>query len=215
MFITLEGIEGSGKSTQMESMRLFLEKAGHDVVVTREPGGTIIGGSIRAILLNPVNRQMDALTELFLYEADRVEHVRKVIVPALAAGKTVRCDRFYDATVVYQGYGRGLDLAMIRQIHRIILDTLKPDVTFLLDVAPEIGLARAWAQLENGRRTGAESRFEKETLAFHEKIRTGYQELARREPDRFWIVDASQNSSHVRTAILAGLRRVLESRSTP
>jgi dTMP kinase len=210
MFITLEGIEGSGKSTQLSNIRRFLEKRDHDVLVTREPGGTAIGENIRAILLNPANRQIDPLAELFLYEADRVEHVRKIIVPALTAGRTVLCDRFYDATVVYQGYARGLDSELIRRIHRAILGTLKPDITILLDVSPEIGLARAWAQIENGGRTGDESRFEEEALTFHEKIRAGYQAIARSEPERFYVVDASQDPLAVQGEILTGLRRVLE-----
>ena len=209
MFITLEGIEGSGKSTQLDNIRLFLENRGHSVVVTREPGGTEIGKTIRAILLNPANRQMDPLTELFLYEADRAEHVHKIIVPALREGRTVLCDRFSDATMVYQGYARGLDLEFIRRIHQVILEALKPDLTFLLDVTPEIGLARAWAQIENGGRTDDESRFEKEALAFHEKIRAAYREIARRDPDRFYIVDASQDPATVHKEILTGLQRLL------
>jgi dTMP kinase len=209
MFISLEGIEGSGKSTQLDNIRLFLEKRGHDVLVTREPGGTDIGKNIRAILLNPGNRQIDPLTELFLYEADRVEHVRKIIAPALAAGRTVLCDRFYDATVVYQGYARGLDLELIRRIHGVILGPLKPNMTILLDVSPDIGLARAWAEIEIGGRTGDESRFEEEALAFHEKIRAGYQDIARSEPERFCVVDASHDSLTVQNAILACLERAL------
>jgi dTMP kinase len=211
MFITLEGIEGSGKSSQLDNIRVFLENQGHSVVVTREPGGTDIGKNIRAILLHPANRKIDPFTELFLYEADRVEHVRKIIMPALAAGRTVLCDRFTDATMVYQGYARGLDLEMIERIHRVILGSLKPDMTILLDVSPEIGLARAWTQIENGGRTGDESRFEEETLAFHEKIRAGYQDIARGEPDRFCIVDASHDPLTVKNAILAFLRRALVS----
>ena len=209
MFITLEGIEGSGKSTQLGNIRRFLENQGHNVLVTREPGGTGIGENIRGILLNPANRQIDPLTELFLYEADRVEHVHKIIIPALTAGRTVLCDRFYDATIVYQGYARGLDSELIRRIHQAILGTLKPDITILLDVSPEIGLARAWAQIKNGGRTGDESRFEEEALTFHEKIRTGYQAIARSEPERFYVVDASQDPRTVKKDILTGLRRVL------
>ncbi len=211
MFITLEGIEGSGKSTQLGNIRRFLENQGHNVLVTREPGGTGIGENIRAILLNPANRQIDPLAELFLYEADRVEHVHKIIMPALTAGRTVLCDRFYDATIVYQGYARGLDLELIRRIHQAILGALKPDLTILLDVSPEIGLARAWAQIKNGGRTGDESRFEEEALTFHEKIRAGYQTIARSEPERFYVVDASHDPRTVQNEILIGLRQVLKS----
>lgn len=202
MLITLEGIEGAGKSSQIGAIVEYLEHRGHAVVVTREPGGTEVGRKIRAILLKPSHRQMAPMTELFLYEADRAEHVQKVIAPALSEGKTVLCDRFYDATVVYQGYARGLDLGMIHQIHRFILADLRPDLTILLDLPPEIGLARAWAQIDNGFRTGDESRFEKEALEFHHKIRSGYLDLARCEPQRFRIVDASRDENTVRKEII-------------
>ncbi|MGB5619648.1 MAG: dTMP kinase [Desulfobacterales bacterium] len=212
MFITLEGVEGSGKSTQLGNIRAFLQERGLTVVVTREPGGTDIGRTVRSILLNPDNREMDALTELFLYEADRAEHVRKIIAPALSAGKTVLCDRFFDATMVYQGYARGLDLEEIRRIHRFILGNLRPDLTILLDLPPEIGLARAWAQIDKGNRTGAESRFEKEALDFHRKIRAGYLDIARHESERFRIVDAEQDAAAVCRDIKKAIERLMEGR---
>jgi dTMP kinase len=210
MFITLEGVEGSGKSTQLGNIRAFLQLRGHTVVVTREPGGTDIGRKIRSILLNPDHREMEALTELFLYEADRAEHVRKIIAPAISAGKTVLCDRFFDATMVYQGYARGLDLEEIRRIHRFILGNLSPDLTILLDLPPEIGLARAWAQIDKGDRTGAESRFEKEALDFHRKIRAGYLDIARHESQRFCIVDAEQDAAAVCRDIKKAIERLVE-----
>ncbi|MFZ0131698.1 MAG: dTMP kinase [Desulfobacterales bacterium] len=213
MFITLEGVEGSGKSTQLGHIEAFLLKRGRAVLVSREPGGTDIGRKIRSILLNPENRAMEPLTELFLYEADRAEHVCKVIGPALAAGKAVVCDRFSDATVVYQGYARGLDVAQIRHIHRFILGDIRPDMTLLLDLPPEVGLARAWAQLEQGDRSGTESRFEKEALDFHRRIRAGYLELARREPARFCIIDAAQAAAAVRGDIEAAIGRLMEDKS--
>lgn len=213
MFITLEGVEGSGKSTQLGHIEAFLKKRGHAVIVSREPGGTEIGQKIRSILLNPENRAMEPLTELFLYEADRAEHVRKVIGPALAAGRAVVCDRFSDATVVYQGYARGLDLAQIRRIHRFILGDIRPDLTILLDLAPEVGLGRAWAQLEHGDRSGIESRFEKEALEFHCRIRAGYLDLARLEPGRFCVIDAAQTAAAVRGDIEAAIGRLLEGKS--
>jgi dTMP kinase len=213
MFITLEGVEGSGKSTQLGNLRAFLQERGHRVVVTREPGGTDIGQKIRSILLNPDHREMEALTELFLYEADRAEHVRKIIAPALSAGKTVLCDRFFDATMVYQGYARGLDLEEIRRIHRFILGHLRPDLTILLDLPPEIGLARAWAQIDKGDRTGAESRFEKEALDFHRKIRAGYLHIARRESERFCIVDAKRDAAAVCLDIETAIERLIEERA--
>lgn len=202
MFITLEGIEGSGKTSQIRYIAEFLEENGHDCILTREPGGTGIGRKVRAILLNPDNEDMAPQTELLLYMADRAQHVHTLIRPALEAGKTVVCDRFMDATLVYQGYARGLDVGLVNKVHRMILGSLVPDITFLLDLAPEKGLARAWRQIENGERTDNETRFEKEALAFHEKIRSGYLDLARKEQGRFRIIDASLPESRVRQNII-------------
>ena len=209
MFITLEGIEGSGKTTQISHIEAYLDRRGLETVVTREPGGTSVGRKIRAVLLNPDIEQMAALTELFLYEADRIEHLEKTIRPALADGKVVVCDRFCDATVVYQGHGRGLDLELIADLHRLILGDLKPDLTLLFDLAPEVGLERAWNQVSNGDRSGKEMRFEKEKLAFHRRIRNGYLTLARGEPERFAIVDAAADENTVRDAVVALLEKRL------
>ena len=206
MFITFEGIEGSGKTTQIRHAAEFFEKHGFECVTTREPGGTKIGEKIRAILLDPENKDMDPAVELLLYTADRTQHVKELVNPLLAAGKTVVCDRYYDATVVYQGVARGLDIELIHNLHKLLLKDLKPDITILLDLPVELGLSRAWKQLENGTRTGFESRFEEETLAFHQKVRTGYLELARLEPERFRIIDASRNEHQVRKKIIEMLR---------
>jgi len=202
MFITFEGIEGSGKTTQLRHVADFLKKRGHDCVITREPGGTRIGEKIRAILLDPASKGMDPLTELLLYTADRVQHVKELLEPSLAIGKTVLCDRYFDATVVYQGYARGLDIELIKRLHRLLSAGLRPDITFLLDLPAEAGLSRAWAQIDNGNRTGKETRFEKEALSFHEKVRAGYLALARKEPERFRIIDAGRNAADVQKDIL-------------
>jgi dTMP kinase len=202
MFITFEGIEGSGKTTQIKHVADFLRKKGHDCVLTREPGGTPIGEKIRAILLDPASKGMSPLTELLLYTADRVQHTKELLGPSLAAGRTVLCDRYFDATLVYQGYARGLDIELIEQLHKLLLAGLRPDITFLLDLPPETGLSRAWAQINNGNRTGRESRFEKETLSFHEKVRSGYLTIARKEPERFRIIDASRDVDDVQQEIL-------------
>jgi dTMP kinase len=202
MFITLEGIEGSGKTTQMRFIADFLRQRGQDCLLTREPGGTAIGARIRAILLDPESRGLDPLTELLLYTADRVQHVTELVGPALASGRTVLCDRYFDATLVYQGYARGLGLELIRELHRLMLAGLRPDLTLLLDLSPEEGLARAWGEIKNGSRTGRECRFEKEAIAFHEKVRAGYLMLARNEPDRFRVIDASRPVEDVRRDIL-------------
>jgi len=201
MFITLEGIEGSGKTTQMQQLSTYVENRGHSCVLTREPGGTALGKKIRTILLDPASTELVPTAELLLYMADRAQHINTLIKPCLAEGKIVLCDRYFDATVVYQGFARGLDTGFICDLHRLILDDLKPKMTFLLDLSPRIGLARAWKQLDNGTRSGTESRFEEETISFHEKVRAGYLELARRQPERIRVVDGSQDKKQVQMDI--------------
>lgn len=201
MFITFEGTEGSGKSSRIADAAAFLKKQGKDCILTREPGSTRIGAKIRAILLDPASRELDHMAELLLYMADRAHHIATVIRPALAAGKIVLCDRYSDATLAYQGYARGLDLAMLKNLHRLLMDDLKPDLTLLLDLPPETGLKRAWKQINSGQRTDAESRFEAEEIAFHEKVRAGYLDIARQEPERFRIVDASASPEAVQKNI--------------
>jgi len=210
MFISFEGIEGSGKTTNIRHAVGFLRDKGHDCVITREPGGTRIGEKIRAILLDPSSKEMDPLTELLLYTADRAQHIKELIAPFLSAGKTVVCDRYYDATVVYQGYARGLDTELILRLHRLLFKNLKPDITLLLDLPPEIGLSRAWKQIDNGDRDRVETRFEKETLLFHKKVRSGYLEMARLEPERFRIIDASKEPDQVRKEIIRTLSEEID-----
>jgi dTMP kinase len=205
MFITLEGIEGCGKTTQINYLNSFFENRGRPCMVTREPGGTAIGKKIRSILLNPSSKDMVPKAELLLYMADRAQHIASLVKPCLAAGKVVLCDRYFDATVVYQGFARGLDHQFICELHRLILEDFKPDITLLLDLSPRIGLARAWKQLDNGARTSTESRFEEEALSFHEKVRAGYLELARLEPERFRTIDASGDEKQVQKDIRAAL----------
>ncbi|MCK5782807.1 MAG: dTMP kinase [Desulfobacterales bacterium] len=202
MFITLEGIEGSGKTTQLRHMVDFLKNKGHDCVITREPGGTEIGKKIRAVLLDPDNSDLDPLAELLLYAADRIQHIQAKIMPSLRQGKTVLCDRFSDATTVYQGFARGLDLELINRLHEIVLGDLKPDITILFDLPPEVGLKRAWKQINSGDRTDMETRFEKEAVEFHEKVRTGYLALAQLEPERFRVIDASGDENQVKSDIM-------------
>jgi len=201
-FITFEGIEGSGKTTQIRYLVEYFEKQGQPCVTTREPGGTTIGNKIRSILLDPESKGMDPTTELLLYMADRAQHIQFLVKPAMAAGKMVLCDRYFDATVVYQGYARGLNVDLIKKLHQILLNDLKPDVTILLDLPPQVGLKRAWKQLNNGQRSDDESRFEEEKLKFHQRVRAGYLELAQLEPDRFHIIDAALDEQQVRNNIL-------------
>ena len=197
MFITLEGIEGSGKTTQIDRLAEFLAQNGRKCVTTRQPGGTVIGENIRSILLNPENDTLAPMTELLLYLADRAQHIHEIIKPALAAGQTVVCDRYFDATVVYQGFARGLHVQLLKDLHQLLFDNLKPDVTLLLDLSPQQGLERAWQQLHSGQRVQRESRFESETIAFHEKVRAGYLDLARREPQRFHVINAARSPDQV------------------
>ena len=209
MFITFEGIEGSGKTTQMRETADFLKNAGYKVIVTREPGDTLIGKKIRSILLDPENKNMSYLCELLLYVADRVQHLHEVVEPGLAADKIVLCDRFIDSTIVYQGKARGLDTDLIEKIHGTgtgILDRFKPDLTVLFDLEPETGLKRTFKALKNGQREENETRFEQENIKFHEKVRQGYLELALKEKSRFLIVDASLEPDQVLNRIIAGIR---------
>ena len=209
MFITFEGIEGSGKTSQIQSVQTYLKDRGHAVVMTREPGSSDIGCQIRSILLDTRNKGLNPLAELFLYMADRAQHLNETVKPGLSAGKIILCDRYYDATLAYQGYARGLDIQLISRLHRLAFAGMKPDVTILLDLAPETGLARAWRQIDNGQRTGTETRFEEETLAFHNKVRHGYLALADGEPQRFKVVDASGSQDHVKREIITILENII------
>jgi dTMP kinase len=211
MFITLEGIEGSGKTTQIGYLVEFFSKRGKPYISTREPGGTLIGRKIRSILLDPASADMDAKAELMLYMADRAQHLSALVKPSLSAGKTVICDRYFDATLAYQGFARGLDIDFIKRLHKLLFAGLMPDLTLLLDLPPAVGLRRAWKQLNSGKRVGGESRFEEETLAFHERVRAGYLGLARLEPDRIRVIDATRNENRVREEIGEILSSLLSS----
>lgn len=200
-FVTFEGVEGSGKSTQLRLSAERLRGLGRDVVATREPGGTEIGKTLREILMNAENSGLDAVTEWLLLEADRRQHVREVLKPAVARGALVLCDRYSDATVAYQQHGRGLDPHAVGIVDAIARDGLVPDLTLLYDVDAASGLARARA-----RDGGVSGRFEAVELAFHEKVRAAYLEIARREPGRVRVIrsDAPRPEVFERTwAILA------------
>ena len=199
-FITFEGIEGSGKSTQISLLTEYLRSKQRTVTLTREPGGTAIGDQVRKILLDPGNNALDPSAELLLYAASRAQHLKEVIRPALASGAVVLCDRFSDATIAYQGYGRGLDLEMIHALDRLVTDGMRPDLTVLLDVEAAVGLARARGR-NNQQGLEAEARFENEALAFHERVRQGYLTLAREAPDRIQIVDAALPPHHAQKMI--------------
>ncbi|MDD5260105.1 MAG: dTMP kinase [bacterium] len=194
IFITLEGPDGSGKSTQALLLIKFLKKSGYQVLHTREPGGDRVAESIRRLLLSPYNK-ITPETELFLYWASRSQHVQQVINPALARGVIVICERFNDATLAYQGYGRGVDLKLIKKMNQLASGGLIPDLTFLLDIAPERGLKKV---LEA---KGVKDRFELEKLSFHKRVRKGYLELANQEPQRIKKISGSGTIEHIQQQI--------------
>jgi dTMP kinase len=192
-FITFEGGDGTGKSTQLKALESHLKAQGRSCVITREPGGTSLGKLIRQVLLEVGKQPITSPAELFLYLADRAQHVQDVILPAIDAGKVVLCDRYTDSTLAYQGYGRGIDLKLLRQLNEVADRRVEPDLTLLLDCAVELGLSRtARRQLKARAGEGREDRFERERLEFHQRVREGFLELARAEPRRFRIIDASR-----------------------
>jgi dTMP kinase len=200
MFITFEGPDGSGKTSQIAMLADHLRAKGYTVVTTREPGGTPIGDQIRACLHDVANTAMAAETELLLYSASRAQLVRELIRPSLAAGYVVLCDRFADSSMAYQGYGRGLDKEQLALLTAVATGGLKPDLTILLDIAVERGLARRTNNAEEM------NRLDLEAAAFHNRVRQGYHQLVAQEPGRWRVVDADRAV----TAVFADVRRVVE-----
>lgn len=196
-FITFEGIEGCGKTTQIKLAGEYLKKRNIPFIRTEEPGGSPLGMEIRKILLNDCSFKICVESEVFLFSADRAQHVKDIILPALKEGKWVLCDRFCDATIAYQGFGRGFDIDFIRGINAVSTGQLKPDMTFLFDVPVSVGLRRAMKRISRVRDAHKEDRFEKEEREFHEKVRKGYLSLAGSESERFRIVDGSKDISEV------------------
>lgn len=199
MFITLEGSEGGGKSSQLQQLAGFLSQQGYDVITTREPGGTEIGDQVRAVLMRLENAKMHPRTETLLFLAARAQLVEEVIRPHLQQGRIVISDRYADSTLAYQGYGHGNDLDLLRHLLDFATGSLWPDLTVLLNISPADGLTR--------KRSGGEwNRLDAYTLAFHERVWHGYQKLAAQEPDRWVVVDASQPfdavQTHIRQAIM-------------
>jgi len=196
IFVTLEGPEGAGKTTQLKLLSKHLDALGHKHIVTRDPGGTPLGKQIRRILLNP-ETPVCPITELLLYEADRAQHIAEVIMPALQDGTLVLCDRYTDSTLAYQGYGRQLDFALINQLNQIATSGLTPDLTILFDIDSSAGLGRL--------HPSGHDRLEREALEFHHKVREGYLKMSADEPERWRILDASKAMSVVQE----DLRRIL------
>lgn len=199
LFITVEGIDGCGKSTQATLIAAALEAAGHDVLRLREPGGVKISEQIRAILLDPANAEMGDVCELLLYEAARAQLVHQVIRPALAAGKTVVCDRFYDSTTAYQAFADGLDRNMVSQANELAVDGCRPDLTLVFDLPVEDALRR-----RSGRE--AEDRLELKGLEFQERVAAGFRAVAADEPDRVKLIDAGESIAEVFSGVAAELR---------
>ena len=203
-FITVEGIEGAGKTSCLDLLEQRIRQRGHEVLVTREPGGTPLGEDLRQLLLGHRHDSMADDTELLLMFAARAEHLRAKIEPALAAGSWVLCDRFTDATYAYQGYGRGIDLQRIAALETWVLGERRPDLTLLLDLPVEVGLERA------GRRSTPD-RFERQALTFFDRVRQGYLSLAAAAPGRFRVVDAAQSLDQVSRQVTATIDAFLDS----
>ncbi len=193
MFISLEGVEGCGKSIQAELLAEHVAKLGHSVIRTHEPGGTPIAEQIREILLAPRNSDMTHIAELLLYLAPRAQHVFQLILPALNEGKTVICERFSDATFAYQGYARGLDLDRLKQVNDMATGGLEPDLTLLLDLDAEDGLSR--------KQHDQRDRLENESVDFHNKVREAYLTIARQSPDRVQVIDATGSIEDIHLSI--------------
>ena len=202
-FITLEGGEGAGKSTQIQVVKDYLEARGIDVIVTREPGGTTGGQEIRNLLVSGDKDKWSPLSETLLILADRAAHMERVIRPALADGKYVVCDRFFDSTRAYQGIAGGLGLEVIHQLQQPVLGTTLPDVTLLLDIDPEKGLSRAQER-------GGDLRFESKTLAYHQTLRQAFLDFAKQEPERMVVIDADRDIEAVSADIVTVLGERLD-----
>jgi dTMP kinase len=202
MFIAFEGIEGSGKTTHVDLLSDYLREKGHEVVTTREPGGTPVGEALRSVLLRK-DLHVLPLTELLVFLASRAQHVEEVIRPALDKGSIVLCDRFIDASFAYQGYGRGIDLGIIETLNRLVTKGVRPNLTILLDCAVDIGLARKSAD-------GNLDRFEKEDLSFHNRIRNAYLELAEDDPKRYVVLNAKNDLTGTQAVIREKVEKLLK-----
>lgn len=211
LFLTLEGPEGSGKSTQ--ARRLYEALRGEiPLVLTREPGGTPIGEAIRSLVLDDRYRGMRAETEMLLFAASRAQYVSEMVRPALASGTCVLSERFVDASIAYQAFGRGLPIDIVRTVNEVATRGLRPDLTMLIDVDPSVGLRRARNATGKEGVPGRGDRFEQEEVGFHARVRAGFLQLAREEPSRFVVIDGDRPAEDVHTGLVAAVRRLLEAR---
>lgn len=204
LFITFEGGEGAGKSTQVKRLGEHLTAGGRQVVLTREPGGAPGAEAIRKLLVEGAASRWDGVTEALLHTAARRDHLQKTVWPALQAGKIVISDRFVDSTTAYQGYGHGLDVAMLEMLYKAAIGSFKPDLTLIIDVPLDIGLARA------GARGGAENRYESMDRKFHERLRDGFLAIAKLEPSRCKVIDGARDADAVHADILAAVNALLQ-----
>jgi dTMP kinase len=195
-FVTFEGVEGSGKTTQIKRLRRYLKQRGVPCFTTREPGGTPIGEKVRKILLNRVHGEMTALGELLLYEAARAQHVSQVILPLLKRSGVILCDRFSDASIAYQGHGRKIDPGLVALLNQVASKGVRPDLTFLLDCPSNMGLKRALRR-DRKKRSNRQDRFEREKIQFHHRVREGYLSLAKEEPHRVKVIDTREGEEKV------------------
>ncbi|HXZ88536.1 MAG TPA: dTMP kinase [Candidatus Binataceae bacterium] len=209
IFITLEGVEGSGKTTQAAILADALRTQGRRVTVTHEPGGTRAGEAIRAIFLDPAV-SLQVATELLLVLADRAQHVREKLRPAVAAGEIVISDRYSDSTVAYQGYGRGFDLKLLGELNHLASDGMRPDLTIVLDCPAETGLTRTRARVRGNER--GPDRFEGERIEFHRRVRDGFLTIARNEPGRVTLIDSTRETAAVSADILSAVAAMLKRR---
>lgn len=221
-FVTLEGVEGAGKSTLRSYLAEFGRDLDKEVVITREPGATSFGQAIRGLLLDPQNKELDFLAELMMFQADRAQHLKEIIRPALNRGALVICDRYIHSTLAYQGYGRGLNLETLATLTRFVTGGLLPDVTLLLDLDPSIGLERAKTRV---RRSSASfnvkditgnteralfDRFEEQPLEFHQAVRRGFLELAKRREYKIVVLDASKDADEIAKEAIAAIKKALK-----
>lgn len=206
LFITLEGGEGGGKSTQAKMLGEYLTARGREVVLTREPGGAPGAEEIRKLLVEGASNRWDGMTEALLHTAARRDHLVKTVWPAMRAGKTVISDRFFDSTIAYQGYGHGLDVAALRLLQQTACGDFKPDLTLILDLPPRVGLSRAQV------RGGSETRYESMAEAFHKRLREGFLAIAEAEPGRCRVIDANHDIATVHDAIVVAVRTQLDVR---
>ncbi len=216
-FITIEGIEGSGKSTLRSKLADFVRSSDREVIITREPGATDLGRSLRNILLSPETKNLSSHAELMLFCADRAQHVEEVIRPALERGAVVLCDRYVHSTLAYQGYGRGLDMEILSSISNFVTGGLMPDMVLLLDLDPAEALGRVQTRAEKStlsfnvsrlEQQGEIDRFEQQSLEFHTRIRDGFLKLAEEDPQRFTIIDAANDPDSVLSEAISAIKAV-------